>query len=317
MYSKIILLKTSGLSQGFNDLQEAENAAVAGDCIVVYPGTYDLGAGQLVLKNGVNKKFMPGVTITSSHAQATIWDNDDAVIQAWEGRPVITNTGDGEKYLFENANTSISISPETMSGDLLPSFNAIEHPVNTVFLLIPKNVANQAARLVAGVVDLGGFVFQVDTGKTYKLIANDGDQAGDWGLIADVRQVSRYVSDGSKWLVNGNGVKYYRANIWQEETSAPNAFVLENTFGGPIVWSRSNIGVYFGTLAGAFQSNTQKVSQYRVLYYDSDLDATILWKLYGLDVNSFTMLSKANNDSGAAIDNFGIVNYIEIFSIEG
>jgi hypothetical protein len=111
MYSKIILLKTSGLSQGFNDLQEAENAAVAGDCVVVYPGTYDLGAGQLVMKNGVNKKFMPGVTITSTHAQATVWDNNAAVIQIWEGRPNVVNTGSGVAMLFEHANTEIDFSP--------------------------------------------------------------------------------------------------------------------------------------------------------------------------------------------------------------
>jgi hypothetical protein len=43
----------------------------------------------------------------------------------------------------------------------------------------------------------------------------------------------------------------YIALISQSSTSAPTVIELENTI-GPIVWTRSATGVYFGTLAGAF-----------------------------------------------------------------
>ena len=45
--------------------------------------------------------------------------------------------------------------------------------------------------------------------------------------------------------------KKYIALISQSSTSAPTVIELENTI-GPIVWTRSAVGVYFGTLTGAF-----------------------------------------------------------------
>jgi hypothetical protein len=45
--------------------------------------------------------------------------------------------------------------------------------------------------------------------------------------------------------------KVYTALLTQTGTNAPTATVLENTI-GPIVWSRSNPGLYLGTLTGAF-----------------------------------------------------------------
>ena len=45
--------------------------------------------------------------------------------------------------------------------------------------------------------------------------------------------------------------KKYIALISQTGTNAPTVIELENTI-GPIIWTRSAVGVYFGTLAGAF-----------------------------------------------------------------
>ena len=45
--------------------------------------------------------------------------------------------------------------------------------------------------------------------------------------------------------------KKYIALITQSSTSAPTVIVLENTI-GPIIWTRTAVGVYFGTLTGAF-----------------------------------------------------------------
>ena len=54
----------------------------------------------------------------------------------------------------------------------------------------------------------------------------------------------------------GVGVKVYRALLTQTGTDAPVATVLENTLGGEVVWTRDDIGLYTGTLAGAFPSAT-------------------------------------------------------------
>lgn len=49
--------------------------------------------------------------------------------------------------------------------------------------------------------------------------------------------------------------KSYVALISQTGTAAPTVTVLENQLGGAIVWTRSNVGDYGGTLAGAFPIN--------------------------------------------------------------
>lgn len=47
----------------------------------------------------------------------------------------------------------------------------------------------------------------------------------------------------------------YTALLSQSGTDAPTVFVLQNTLGGPVVWTRDSPGVYHGTLAGAFTAN--------------------------------------------------------------
>ena len=48
--------------------------------------------------------------------------------------------------------------------------------------------------------------------------------------------------------------KKYIALITQSSTSAPTVIELENTI-GPIIWTRTAVGLYFGTLAGVFTAN--------------------------------------------------------------
>ena len=51
-----------------------------------------------------------------------------------------------------------------------------------------------------------------------------------------------------------NGVKVYRALLTQEGTAAPTVTIIENTVGA-VVWTRSEAGLFFGTLSGAFPQN--------------------------------------------------------------
>ena len=53
--------------------------------------------------------------------------------------------------------------------------------------------------------------------------------------------------------------KKYIALITQSSTSAPTVIVLENTI-GPIIWTRTAVGVYFGTLTGAFTASKTYVT---------------------------------------------------------
>ena len=51
------------------------------------------------------------------------------------------------------------------------------------------------------------------------------------------------------------GTKIYVALLTQTGTDAPVATVLQNTLGGTLVWTYSDIGSYIGTLLGAFTEN--------------------------------------------------------------
>lgn len=53
--------------------------------------------------------------------------------------------------------------------------------------------------------------------------------------------------------------KTYVALISQTGTNAPTAIVLENTFGGTVVWSRVGNGVYSATLTGVFTDSKTAV----------------------------------------------------------
>ena len=55
--------------------------------------------------------------------------------------------------------------------------------------------------------------------------------------------------------LDAGGVKVYRALLTQTGTDAPVATVLENTLGGEVVWSYTNVGDYLATLSGAFTAN--------------------------------------------------------------
>lgn len=59
----------------------------------------------------------------------------------------------------------------------------------------------------------------------------------------------------------GGGVKslHYIAALEQTGTDAPVATVIRNDFDGEIVWSRTGVGQYLGTLVGAFTGNVRAI----------------------------------------------------------
>lgn len=59
----------------------------------------------------------------------------------------------------------------------------------------------------------------------------------------------KYVDDA---IAAARPYKVYTALLTQSGTSAPVATVLENTLGGSVIWTRDDVGIYFGTLTGAF-----------------------------------------------------------------
>lgn len=62
--------------------------------------------------------------------------------------------------------------------------------------------------------------------------------------------------DGTRWVKMAHPkYKVYRAIMNQTGTNAPVATVLDNTLGGTVVWTRTDVGRYVATLSGAFTAN--------------------------------------------------------------
>lgn len=76
------------------------------------------------------------------------------------------------------------------------------------------------------------------------------------GSTTFTSSVSADTISATTLYVSGNSVarpyKVYTALLTQAGTNAPTAIVLENTLGGDIVWSYGQVGLYIGTLNGAF-----------------------------------------------------------------
>lgn len=86
---------------------------------------------------------------------------------------------------------------------------------------------------------------------TYDELAAGGVAADDLVLVKDTSATATKKVQ----VQNLCHYKKYVALLTQSGTDAPVATVLENSLGGTVVWTRNDVGVYIGTLAGAFTAN--------------------------------------------------------------
>ena len=96
-------------------------------------------------------------------------------------------------------------------------------------------------------------------------------------------------------------------------TDAPVATVLENTLGGTLVWTRTGVGVYEATLAGAFVENkTIGFTQ-----WDRDDNPSLRIGLnikYSRSENSFIVLINDDVTGDAVDDNLDISIEIRVYN---
>lgn len=94
--------------------------------------------------------------------------------------------------------------------------------------------------------------------------------------------------------------KVYTALLSQSGTSAPTATVLENTLGGTLVWTRTGVGGYDGTLTGVFPDVNKAfcilgIGQTMTNYGDN---INLFWQVVSNNaINLVTVKTNVNQDS--------------------
>jgi hypothetical protein len=103
---------------------------------------------------------------------------------------------------------------------------------------------------------------QIDNGRL--TITKADLAAGKWvdaGAVAYTEATMRdflRANTGFKSASGGSGAtqpKIYKALLNQSGTNNPTVTEIRNDLGAPIVWTRSDVGIYIGTLANAFNGN--------------------------------------------------------------
>ncbi len=201
MRSKIVIQKPTATSIGLiglDSLLDVYDNTQAGDLVIVYPGTYDIGNNSIQLKDGVNWKFMPGVTISSDSTDGTFKDNGVAVNIKIDGIPYIINTNNGGMINLSGASIikGLIAKIKLMVSEMLPE-EAYFYIASTNIdssMLLPIVVTRQSAgvfrfsfanKLFGGTLVTQGKQYFVRDGNGFSLKA----QAvfGETGQYFDLR----------------------------------------------------------------------------------------------------------------------------------
>lgn len=91
--------------------------------------------------------------------------------------------------------------------------------------------------------------------------------------------------------------KVYTALLTQTGTDAPVATVLENTLGGAVVWSYIGVGLYRGTLSGAFMANKCFAQNPNQQGWDTTTPMGSGYKYYRVDNNTIELDTSGGDDA--------------------
>jgi len=240
----------------------------------------------------IKKNILSGETLTISSGHQSIIYGDFVVegnLNLEEGGELIiidgdlilsggTISGGGTTYLVEFFNSDRYTTGTTLNGnviefnrtdltnaysvDLTPALNSVIFTGNTsancITDIFVTNVNSCSPIHIqptnSGDVYISENGGNVGIGTTNPISTLDVN--GDVN-ISNSLSATTFYGDGSN-LINVNVTppyKVYTAILYQVGTSAPTAYVLENTLGGSITWSYVGVGIYYGTLTSAFTAN--------------------------------------------------------------
>jgi hypothetical protein len=164
------------------------------------------------------------------------------------GRVLSTNVGAGTySILLTPGVKAVSGITNSAGANVIPKSNG----PNLVASNLTDNgtAASMASGTSGAIVSVSGSATIVD-GTTVDIGDTGGEGHGVRITLNDTAQTIAIGKAGT--TVTVAGVKRYVALLSQSGTDAPVATVLENSLGGAIVWTRTDVGEYRGTLTGAF-----------------------------------------------------------------
>lgn len=127
-----------------------------------------------------------------------------------------------------------------------------------------------------------------------------------------IKTINNQLPDASGNItVNGISILYksYVAIVTQANAEAPTAIVLENTLGGPVVWSRNGSGDYRFTATGLLTVN-KTIGFLGTNPVFSAGTSTPFYRLVYTDVNSGAL--RLTDSSGNSIGQDGRVNALPV-----
>lgn len=159
--------------------------------------------------------------------------NVDSVVYAYA-------RGSGATLLLSKGNKTIDVDETvaeviTAAGTSLTAFTALSGDATGSIAVNPNFVLTVAS---------------VNSGNDSRIVLCDSNNETKATIVVDTAFAS--MDAIIEAAAGGTSYSVYTALLSQTGTDAPVATVLENTLGGTVVWTRDDVGIYTGTLAGAF-----------------------------------------------------------------
>ena len=202
----------------------------------------------------------------------------------WSNWRKILNDGDF------NPNNYLPLTGGKLSGNL-----TVDATVTQINSIVDGNLSLGMAGTIAKVSSSGG---KPPKPPSISFLVDEKGNLSAKSIIKMGRPSTNILLAGGGDIAQSDlrPYKVYTALLSQTGTSAPTAIVLENTFGGTVVWTRISKGQYIGTLTGAFTLNKT------IVFATTGFNDYVSTNAYSVDVNSVSIDTFSTNDLLSEID---------------
>lgn len=252
------------------------------ESLILKSVTLDTGSNQVLVRDVINGKvrYVSKSSLVSTQIQPD-W-NAVSGLGVILNKPTFNiNTPSLQEVLTVNQNaTDTSIDLHTTSGSNLSLYGSsvsINNATGDNIILTPNSINHY------------------NTGQSNNLSFSKPTAGSSTFFFPDK-------STGSYTLATTGDIrpyKVYTALMSQSGTSAPTVIILENTIGS-IVWTRNNVGKYFGTLASAFTVNKTFMSTTFNNHLDGNYPISVTIETSGSGL--LLLMTNLTNSTGTATD---------------